>query len=81
MAWKPIAADQLNASHLGKPTKIRLKNGKEIYGSIKKVDKKGIWFIPVNRKRAQKQEVRTNFFLFPFLIFLPFGFFTPFILF
>ncbi|MDR6226843.1 hypothetical protein JOE21_002853 [Desmospora profundinema] len=80
MAWKYVSPKELNQSHVGKPTKIRLNDGKEIYGSIKKVEKGGIWFIPVIKKTSSKH-MEASFFFFPFLFFLPFGFFTPFFFF
>jgi hypothetical protein len=71
--FKYVPPHQLGAKHLGKPTKLVLKNGKEIYGTIKEIRKNGIVFIPA------KKGVQSNLF-FP-IIFVPIGFFFPFIIF
>jgi hypothetical protein len=71
--FKYVPPHQLSSKHLGKPTKLLLKNGKEIYGTIKEIRKNGIIFIPANK------EVQSSLF-FPFFFF-PFGFFFPFIIF
>jgi hypothetical protein len=72
--FKYVPPHQLNSKHIGKPTKLLLKNGKEIYGTIKEIRKNGIVFIPVNKKTQSS-------LFFPPFIFVPFGFFTPFIIF
>jgi hypothetical protein len=68
--FKYIPPNKLSQKHVGKPTKLVLKNGKKIYGTIKEIRKNGIIFIPATTS-AQ--------IFFP--IFFPFGFFFPFIIF
>ncbi|MGA9175242.1 MAG: hypothetical protein WBZ33_14895 [Thermoactinomyces sp.] len=68
--FKYIPPNQLSQKHVGKPTKLVLKNGKEIYGTIKEIRKNGIIFI---------QATTTTQIFSPF--FFPFGFFFPFIIF
>ncbi|SEM96793.1 hypothetical protein [Lihuaxuella thermophila] len=69
---KYLPPQQLSAKHLGKPTKLLLKNGKVLYGTIKEIRSNGIIFIPAS-------EVRSKLFV-PF-IFFPFGFFVGFVIF
>jgi hypothetical protein len=70
--FKYVPPHQLGPEHIGKPTKLVLKNGKTMYGTIKEIHKNGILFI-----HADKGTHSSLFFPF----FFPFGFFIPFIIF
>ncbi|RAL26069.1 hypothetical protein [Thermoflavimicrobium daqui] len=76
--FKYVPPHQLNLQHIGKPTKLLLKNGKVLYGTIKEVRKNGIIFIPAqySTQRSNRQ-THTSWFRFIFPIFIPFRFFVP----
>lgn len=76
--YKYIPPHQLKKKHIGKSMKIHLKNKKVLYGSIKEIRTDGILFLP---KQKRSNKIRTQFF-WPILIvpiFIPFGFFFPFL--
>ncbi|MBA4494780.1 hypothetical protein ACFO25_17290 [Paenactinomyces guangxiensis] len=73
-----VPPHQLGRQHVGKPMKLLLKNGKEIYGTIKEVRKNGVVFIPA--AAASRHQTGANQF-FGWFIFIPFGFFIPFLIF
>ncbi|SFJ24067.1 hypothetical protein [Thermoflavimicrobium dichotomicum] len=77
--WRYIPSHQLNRQHTGKPTKLLLKNGKVIYGTIKEIRKNGIIFLPINNQSRKKKNMQSTLIFFP--IFIPIGFFIPFIIF
>jgi hypothetical protein len=70
--FKYVPPHQLGSEHIGKPTKLVLKNRKVIYGTIKEIRTDGIVFIHANK------EAHSSLF---FAFFFPFGFFIPFIIF
>lgn len=78
MQAKYVPPSQLNRSHIGKPMMLRLKNGSEVYGTMKEIHKNGIVFVP---SKLKNDNVQTSQF-FPFVpFFVPFFFFVPFVFF
>jgi hypothetical protein len=76
--YKYIPHHQL-PKQIGKPVMLRLKSGKELYGSISEVRKNGIMFLPVHvRTRSSSDQAKTKLFFVP--IFVPFAFFVPFLI-